>query len=53
MAVLEGNLGGKIPWPLAYKLKEMMEVAQVILRLTMGAKEQRGGMGWDGSTALC
>lgn len=44
MAMLEWNLGGKTPQPLVYKLEERMEVAQVILGLTMEAEEQRDGM---------
>lgn len=42
--MLERNLGGKTSRPLVYKLKERMGVAQVILRLTVEAEEQRHGM---------
>lgn len=52
MAMLERNLGGKTPQPLVYKLEERMEVAKVIPGLTMGAEEQRDGMGWQ-HRALC
>lgn len=37
-------MGGKTPGPLLYKVKEKVEVAQVILGLTTGAEEQRDGM---------
>lgn len=43
MAMLERSLRWKTPLPLVHKMKERVEVAQVMFRLTMVAEGQRGG----------